>query len=98
MVSAIRFIEPTNKITRAILGLVKHDPIRLEDMNLVEKDSPDVCKPSKRESVMPAGLVWDPRSRGILLNAQSGFLQLFDPHRHSMIFNVCNWENSFLPF
>jgi hypothetical protein len=57
--------------------LVKHDPIR----GIEETES-------KKESVMPTGLVFDPRSQGIFLNAQAGFLQLFDPQKNSMIFNV----------
>ncbi|XP_046642044.1 WD repeat-containing protein 75-like [Daphnia pulicaria] len=75
---AIRIIDSTNKINRAIFGgLVKHDPIRgLEDGE------------SKKESVMPTGLVFDPRTQGIFFNSQAGFLQLFDPLRSSMIFNM----------
>lgn len=75
---AIRIIDSTNKINQAIFGgLVKHDPIRgLEDGE------------SKKESVMPTGLVFDPRTQGIFFNSQAGFLQLFDPLRGSMIFNV----------
>lgn len=77
-ISAIRFISSTNKINRAVLGLVKHDPIRgLESTEPV------------KESVLPTGLVWDPRSEGIFFNAQAGFLQLFDPQQNSMMFNVC---------
>ncbi|EFX78840.1 hypothetical protein DAPPUDRAFT_305112 [Daphnia pulex] len=75
--NAIRIIDSTNKINRAIFGLVKHDPIRgLEDGE------------SKKESVMPTGLVFDPRTQGIFFNSQAGFLQLFDPLRDSMIFNM----------
>ncbi|XP_046645144.1 WD repeat-containing protein 75-like [Daphnia pulicaria] len=75
---AIRIIDSTNKINRAIFGgLVKHDPIRgLEDGE------------SKKESVMPTGLVFDPRTQGIFFNSQAGFLQLFDPLRSSMIYNM----------
>jgi hypothetical protein len=57
--------------------LAKHGPIRgLEQTE------------SKKESVLPTGLVYDPRSHGIFLNSQAGFLQLYDPQRASMIFNV----------
>ncbi len=74
---AIRFINSTNKINRAVLGMVKHDPIRgLPSTELT------------KESVLPTGLVWDPRTQGIFFNAQAGFLQLYDPRQNSMIFNV----------
>ncbi|KAI9554716.1 hypothetical protein GHT06_019992 [Daphnia sinensis] len=75
--NAIRFIDSTNKINRAIIGLVKHDPIRgFADTEPI------------KESVMPTGLVFDPRSRGIFFNAQAGFLQLYDPQKNSLIFNM----------
>lgn len=59
---------------QAVVGLVKHKPIP----NLEAK-----------ESILPTGLVWDPRSRGLFFNAQAGHLQLFDLERNSIIFNVC---------
>jgi hypothetical protein len=71
--SAIRFINGVNKLSHAILGVMKHDPIRgLEGV----------------ESLLPVGLVWDPRSRGIFFNGQAGHLQLFDLEHNSIIFNV----------
>ena len=70
---AIRFINSTNKICRAIIGLVKHDPIRGLD---------------GKESVLPTGLVWGPRTEAIFFNGQAAFLQLFDPQQNSMLFNV----------
>ncbi len=71
--TAIRFVNGVNKITCAILGLMKHDPIRgLEG----------------KESLMPVGLIWDPRSRGIFFNGQAGHLQLFDLEHSSVVFNV----------
>jgi len=71
--NAIRLIDGTNQITRAVVGLVKHDPI------------PEV---EGKESILPTGLVWDPRSRGLFFNAQAGHLQLFDLERNSIIFNL----------
>lgn len=71
---AIRFIDATKNITKAICGLVKHDPIRGLD--------------GPKESVLPTGLVWDPRSKSVVLNAQAGFLQWFDPELDTMNFNV----------
>ena len=73
--SAIRFINGVNKLSHAILGVMKHDPISgLKGL----------------ESLLPVGLVWDPCSRGIFFNGQTGHLQLFDLEHSSIIFNVIN--------
>ena len=72
--NAIRLVDSARKIASAIVGFVKHEPIINSD--------------SLKESVLPTGLVPDPRTGGFFLNAQAGSLQLFDPHRNSMIFNV----------
>lgn len=71
--NAVRLIDGTNKVTQAVVGLVKHKAI------------PDL---EARESILPTGLVWDPRSRGLFFNAQAGHLQLFDLERNSIIFNL----------
>ena len=81
--NAIRFIDPTNKVERAVVSLVKHDPIKALD-----ESPPDEAPLGLAESILPTGLVWDPRSRGVFLNGQAGFLQLFDPHRSTMLFNM----------
>lgn len=78
---AIRFIDSTNKITKAICGLVKHDPIR--------------GSKSPKESVLPAGLVWDSRCKCLVMNAQAGFLQWYDPELDTMSFNVIKFSYFF---
>jgi hypothetical protein len=90
--NAIRLVDSARKIASAIVGFVKHEPILNSE--------------SLKESVMPTGLVPEPRTGGFFLNAQAGSLQLYDPHRNTMIFNVFShflmilrkWRNNRLSF
>ena len=72
--NAIRFVDSARKIASAIVGFVKHEAISGEI--------------GIKESVIPTGLVFEPRTGAFFLNAQAGSLQLFDAQRNSMIFSV----------
>lgn len=71
--SAIRLINTNFKVERAIIAVIKHEPIHML---------------KGVDAILPTGLVRDNRTRSVFFNGQAGHLQLFNLDTNSIIFNV----------